>query len=153
VDEQLRSVGIKEDERKEIIRPYVELIGFDLYIVFHQSVYGAFIHLSKNRMLPEDGMSMYEWQNKWPVDGLVSIQRYLSGGSSLTVYMKDQIPQSFPDPAVSEKLKKLAEKIGPIYDGCLRRGGYTEESFKFLETYKGKISVPEDYYRVLIEGR
>jgi hypothetical protein len=38
VNEQLRAVGVKDEERQVIVKPYVELIGFDLYHTFYNSV-------------------------------------------------------------------------------------------------------------------
>jgi hypothetical protein len=149
VNEELQSVGITDEERKEIVRPYIEFIGYDLYIIFYESVRGVLWHF---RTIPTESQGtklISEWEGKWQTDGLNSVRRYLSDGSTLTSHMKEQIPQSFLDTGNNEKLTKLAENIGRIFDGCLRRGGHTEESLKFIDVYKQSSGQPHKYYNIL----
>ncbi len=153
VDEQLQSVGIKEEERKTIVRPYVELIGYDLYIIFYQSVHGALWNRRTRLTEPEAARSIGEWESQFNGE-LESDRRYLFNGSAFTSHMKEQIPQDLHDTGDYEKLEKLAETIGQIFDGCVSRGGHTEESLKFIDVYKKKASSgePRDYYNILTEG-
>jgi hypothetical protein len=44
VDEQLRAVGVKDEDRQAIVKPHVELIGFDLYFTFYNSVRSVLWH-------------------------------------------------------------------------------------------------------------
>ncbi len=67
--------------------------------------------------------------------------------------MKEHISRSFLEANDYEKLEKLADKIGTIFDGYWARGGYTEEAFHFFDFYKKKAATgsPEGYYDALID--
>ena len=164
VDAQLQSIGIEDKERQIIVKPYVELIGYDLYMIFGESLHGALCNCSTGSTKPEVTNVIKELEEKVRIaqtDGLKSLYIYLSDGSKLTSHMKEQIPQSFLDTSDYEKLKNLAENIGHIFDGCLSRGGHTEESLKFMDVYFNvRYHLPfipsgnsVDYYNVLIKGQ
>lgn len=149
VNEELQSVGITEEEKKEIVRPYVEFVAFDLYGIFCNSVAGVFGHHHDG---PEGRMLANEWRKTLPTHDPESFHQ-LSNGSAFASYMKKQIPQSSFDADDQQKLIKLAEKIGHIYDDCLRSGGHTEYSLKFVEKYQKGISIMPSGQSVLSSGQ
>lgn len=145
VDEQLKSIKINDDDRNEIVQPYVELIGFDLYGIFCNSVRSVIEHDrgSEGRALAN------EWARTLPTDNLEYFH-HLSDGSIFASYMKEQISKTSIDADDRHKLTKLADKIGHIFDDCLHSGGYTEESLKFTETYNNNKGIP-NYYNILTD--
>jgi hypothetical protein len=151
VNEQLQAVGIKDEEREEIVRPHVEFIGYDLYNIFYNSVRGVLQHYRTNTIEADRLQLISEWEGKWRPSGLESLRPYLRNGLKLTAYMKEHLSQSFLDPSDYEKLGKLAEKIGTIFDGCWRRSGYTEDSLNFFDVYRKKVfsGQPQDYYNFI----
>jgi hypothetical protein len=62
VDEQLRAVGADDSEIKSLGKPYVQLIGYDLYMVFWQSTRGLLWHHVNDPTTAEGGRRLSEWE-------------------------------------------------------------------------------------------
>jgi hypothetical protein len=150
VNEQLRAVGVKDEERQAIVKPHVELIGYDLYFTFYNAVRSVLWHHRTQPTEIEGTKVISEWEAKWRPDGLNAILPQLTDGQKLTTYMKQHIPRSFIDAPESEKLENLADKVGEIYEGCRIRGGYTEAAFEFLDSYGRSMGRPESDYAILM---
>jgi hypothetical protein len=151
VNEQLRAVGVKDEERQVIVKPHVELIGFDLYFTFYNAVRSVLWHYSTQPTTQIEGTKvMSEWEAKWRPDGLNALQPQLTDGRTLTAYMKQHIPRSFISAPESEKLENLADKVGEIYEGSRKHGGYTEAAFEFIDSYGRSDGRPESDYAILM---
>jgi hypothetical protein len=150
VNEQLRAVGVKDEERQAIVKPHVEFIGFDLYFTFYNSLRSVLWHYRTQPTESEGEKVIREWEAKWRPDGLDTILPQLTDGQKLTAYMKQHISRSFINAPEYEKLENLADKVGQIYEGCRIRGGYTEAAFEFIESYKRSDGRPESNYAILM---
>jgi hypothetical protein len=149
VNEQLRAVGVKDDELQVIVKPHVELIGYDFYMIFYRSVRSVLWHYRTQPTEIEGTKLIGEWDAKWRPGGLSSIQPWLTDGQKLTAYMKQHMSRSSINKPEYEKLVNLADKVGEIYEGCRIRGGYTDAAFGFIESYKA-IGGPESDYDTLM---
>ncbi len=148
VSEQLRNIGVKDDELRTIQQPHIELIGYDLYLLFYNSVRGVILH--EHPPASDDGRVISEWEARWRPSGLDFIRPSLTNGRQLTSFMKQQIsPSIITTPREYSKLESLA---GQLYEGCRSRGGYTDEALKFLESYRADTfpGTPEAYYNALM---
>jgi hypothetical protein len=157
INAQLRTVGISDDEWREIVRPYIELIGYDLYFVFYNAARSAVSHYAQTSQ--SDGRKtqaetlklVQEWDAKWTPTGLDALTPFLSDGQRFTAYMKQEISPSFIEPAAYDKLVKLADTIGALYEECRERGGYTDKALLYLQEYnKGNNGELAGYYAKLM---
>jgi hypothetical protein len=73
VNEQLRAVGVKDEERQAIVTPHVEFIGFDLYFKFYSSVRSVLWHHRTQPTEIEGAKAISEWEAKWRPSGLNAI--------------------------------------------------------------------------------
>jgi hypothetical protein len=66
--------------------------------------------------------------------------------------MKQHISRSIIPAPEYVKLEALADKIGELYEGCRKRGGYTDEALNVVESYRDKARTgqPEEYYNILM---
>ncbi len=143
---------MKDEEWREVIQPHIEIIGYDFYNLFYNSVRGVLLHYRTRVSEIEGAKLIDEWEGKWRPVGLDLIRPWLTDGQKLTSYMKLHILRSFIDAPEYDKLASLADKIGEIYENCRIRGGYTDEAFSFFESYRDKASrgMPGVYYDILM---
>jgi hypothetical protein len=149
VDQQLRRIGVKDDELRAIVQPYIELIGYDFIVEFYNMARGALLH---NRTPGNEGAKVVaEWEAKWTPNGVDPIRSWLVDGRKLTSYFKQQISRSAMPALEYDKLARFADKIGELYEGCRNRGGYTDEALSAFESYRDKVNgTPEGYYNILM---
>lgn len=150
VDEQLRAVGVDDGEIKSLRGPYVELIGYDLYMVFWQSARELLRHHLNDPTPAEGGRRLSEWEARSRPTGIDAIRPSLSDAPKFRELMRKQVPDNLPIPQEKEKLLSLLEKIVTAYSGCVERGGYTEAAMQILNRYND-ISEPDRYYTAVME--
>jgi hypothetical protein len=144
VHDQLRDIGVSNDDLRAIEAPHIQLIGYDLSVLFYHAVRGAMRHARA----PEK--SIEDWDIKWTPSGLESVLPSLADGRRLTTYLKQQIPLSIISAPEVGTFEGLANKIGELYEGCLDRGGYTEGALRFVDLFREHSgAVPDSYYELV----
>jgi hypothetical protein len=128
IDEQLRSIGVGEEERQEIARPHINFIGYDLYLSFYKQTKSAI-----QRHPQPDGSIVQEWDRKYMPKGLAAIGFVFKDGVRLTAYLKELVTPSLVSHDDYEKLTEVAETIGDVFDGCIKRRGYTDDCLPLLD--------------------
>ncbi len=83
VNEQLQAVGIMDEGLREIVRPHIELIGYDLYLNFYNSVRGV-LHRRTQTIEADRSILIIDWEDKWRPYGLEAVGPYLRNGSKVT---------------------------------------------------------------------
>jgi hypothetical protein len=132
VDEQLRSVGTSETERREAARPHLDLIGYDFYVAFYKLLPAAVSRQKVSSDLDNKAVVIQEWTNKHIPRGVLPMQAALVDGEHLSKYLFSQIDSKLVSQDDYDKLTGIADKIGRIFDGCIRRNGYTDDAFYFF---------------------
>ena len=126
IDDQLRSVGVSEEERLEIARPHINYIGYDLYLVFTKMVKPALQSHCQDKSI------IVEWDKKYMPMGIAKIERIFKDGSQFATYLKEQVSLYFVSADDNQKLTVTADRIGEVFDGCIKRRGYTDDCYSLL---------------------
>jgi hypothetical protein len=146
VHEQLRNIGVTTDEFKEIVFPHVSLIGYDLYYYFYATASGVLKHNNSARDVIEN------WEGIWVPRGIgESLKSALFEGRSFTAYLEQLIPRTGISAQETEKLRRLAARIGDLYQSCIERGGYSDDTVTFVQLFRNNASNgPDSYYALLM---
>jgi hypothetical protein len=128
IDEQLRSIGVGEKERQEIARPDINFIGYDLYLLFYKEVKST---IQKHPQ--QEASVLQEWDRKYMPKGLAAIGSIFKDGARLTAYLKELVTPSLVSHDDHEKPTAVAESIGDVFDGCVKRRGYTDDCLSLLD--------------------
>jgi hypothetical protein len=126
IDDQLRSIGVSEEEQLEIARPHINYIGYDLYLRFNRMAKAALQSHCQDKSI------IVEWDEKYMPKGLAKIEPILKDGSQFATYLKEQVSPSFVSRDDNQKLTAIADRIGEAFDGCIKRRGYTEDCCSLL---------------------
>ena len=157
INEQLRTVEVSDADWQAIVWPHVELIGYDLYFIFYYAARSAVSYhvdelQTRDHKTQADTFAILQtWDAKWTPTSLVPLDPFLTEGARLTSYMKQQVSPSLVEPPAYDKLMKLAETVGTLYEACRKHGGYTDETLVYLEEYnKGNNGELGGYYAKLM---
>jgi hypothetical protein len=74
-----------------------------------------------------------EWDRKYTPKGLAAIGSIFKDGVRLTAYLKELVTPSLVSHDDYEKLTEIAESIGDVFDGCIKRRGYTDDCLSLLD--------------------
>lgn len=144
VAQQLEALHVSKAERKEIARPLVRLIGLDLYQSFLQAMDRYVLvrerdYTDQIRQHPDDQAAKDAYQkhifavNEWRMQ---LDHRYDDvDGYNLRASLRRALPLSWVSAQDSEAARKLADEIQALYDDCVKQGGYTSETAKFIDRY------------------
>jgi hypothetical protein len=144
VESQLIDLNVSPEERTEIARPFVRIIGFDLYMAFARTVrgYGAAKNgkllalanasqTAEHRDAVEDhSKRITEWSKR--TEGENPFRR-------LNTYdLKAELDREMPTPDewLNERERRIAQRfeqqILDLYVGCEKKGGFTPEAADFM---------------------
>lgn len=132
VNDQLTAVGVKPDEFRAIVKPYLDLIGFDLGIVFELALSSHVINILGHDRTKESPLTA--WSNEWNANGRLSSTKV--AGMSQAEFaraLKAEIPRDYVQPAEVMKFETFADRLSTIYAGCMARQGYTTEAINFFD--------------------
>jgi hypothetical protein len=124
IDDQLRSIEASEEERLEIARPYINYIGYDLYVRFYQNAKSAL----QSHCQGQDKSRIVAWDKKYMPMGVANMPIF-KDGSQFAAYLKEQVNPSLVSTDDNQKLTAFADRIGEAFDGCIKRRGYTDDWF------------------------
>jgi hypothetical protein len=138
-DEQLALLKVGSDERKEIKRPYVQLIGTDLYGLFYQTmeryVQWKETELRKGANSPDGlaGLQKFtievgEWRKGSSRGPFHDLENY-----DLQIYLTRATPEAVLDENNRLRVEKFRNEILTLYDACKAKGGYTKEAAEFVD--------------------
>ncbi|GAA0018537.1 hypothetical protein [Bradyrhizobium diazoefficiens] len=144
MEQQLEALNVSKQDRKEIARPLVRLIGLDLYYSFLQTM-ERYVHVREKdytdqmRQHPEDQATKEAYQkhifavNDWrtqldhPYDDV--------DGYNLKSSLRRALPTPWVNQQDAEAARKLADQIQTLFDDCAKQGGYTADAAKFIDRY------------------
>jgi hypothetical protein len=64
--------------------------------------------------------------------GVAKIERIFKDGSQFATYLKEQVSPSLVSMDDNQKLTATADRIGEVFDGCIKRHGYTDDCYSLL---------------------
>lgn len=145
VSKQLADLRIPEDERREITRPYVQMIGFDLYMVYVR-VFDRYLNWKNDELLrrynanntTENKQALESFRDKpgnWRARTSRSNVWKGMDASKLADDLEAASPNSWLDPSEIKAADTLKSHIIRLFKDCETRGGYTPEAADFYDTY------------------
>lgn len=153
IDEQLKYAGVSDLERKNIAKPFIGFIKFDLYQIYTSVIYEMLTQYRKSEKGSDCSKSLELFENKLQLNSLEQFQKHLISGEIFASFLKELIPKSLYTASEYSKLHDFADTIGRIFDACLNHGGYTEEAFEFLQSFSRDAGTlrPGYHYRAFVE--
>jgi len=144
IDNQLTSLNVTVEERNEIIRPYVHLIGFDFYQMFVRvldryatwkssdlaKTLSANPNDERRRAVEELSRKQSSWRSRALSDQVYRRLKEADFGTELQRAMPEWLDGSELR-AVDGFRTQLIKLIGD----CERKGGYTPEAAEFYDRY------------------
>ena len=145
VDQQLADLKVSTEERDALKRPYVQLIGFDFFMLFTR-VFDRYASWKNDELLRqlnanhnEETKKAFEsfsqkrdeWRRTALGDGLFG---------RLTSYkFAEEIQRVMPTGWLDERERKAAESFSTqmvrMFEECKKKGGYTLEAADFYDRY------------------
>lgn len=146
IDQQLVDLKLTPEERIEISRPVVRIIGFDLYMIFSRTVqayaglrYSALVERGRSEK-PKDVQARDNHSA-----GYASWYKREQGQNPFlrldTYDLKEELDRETPrsgewmDDRELAITRNLAQTILSLYKGCEAKAGYTPEAAEFLDAY------------------
>ncbi len=168
IDKQLADLNLTPEEREDIVRPVVRIIGFDLYQVFSRTLqaysalrYSALVERARSEK-PE-----YVQARESHSAGYAKWHQREAGQNPFerlnTYDLKSELERETPregewlDERELEITRRFAQEILGLYAGCVAKGGYSTEAAIYLDDYgKGDLDgyqrkAREVYGRVLAD--
>lgn len=145
VDAQLSDLNVTDQERQIITRPYVQMIGWDFYLLFTQ-VLDRYMtwkqddlvrRLNANnteenrRAVQEFPAKQSEWRSRALGDG--AFERVST--FKLAEELQRATPNSWLDEREQRPTEAFKAQLVSLFEGCRRKGGYTPEAAEFYDRY------------------
>jgi hypothetical protein len=145
VDSQLAALKVSREERTALQRPYVQLIGFDFYLLFTRLFdrYGAWKQGELLRQLSANHNEQTAQAREVFAKGLNEWRRRAIGNDvygRLTTYkFEEEMQRAAPDDWLDERERKAAASLRAqmvrMFADCEKKGGYTAEAAEFYDRY------------------
>ena len=135
VDEQLNSLGFTAKEFADVKGEYVRLIGIDM-TYYVEITLGAYIvqHMGSD---VSGSAELSAWSKEWNEARRLNLDKIAAlDGAGVATFLKTELPRDKMKAEDVIKFENLADRIGNIYDSCLKRQGYTPEATKFSEEFR-----------------
>jgi hypothetical protein len=145
VSKQLADLKIPEDERREITRPYVQMIGFDLYMIYVR-VFDRFLNWKTEELMrkynadnsTENKQAIESFRNKpgnWRSRTSRSEVWQRMDATKLAEDLQTANPNSWLDQSEINAADTFKAQIIRLFKDCETKGGYTPEAADFYDKY------------------
>jgi hypothetical protein len=145
VDQQLADLKVSAQERDVLKRPYVQLIGFDFFMLFTR-VFDRYASWKNDELIRQLNANHNEKTKKAFESFSLSRDewRRVALGDSLferlTSYkFAEELQRAMPTGWLDERERKAAQSFGTqmvrMFEECERKGGYTPEAADFYDRY------------------
>jgi hypothetical protein len=145
VDNQLAELKVSTEEREQITRPYVQLIGHDFYSLYTGMLdrYLNWKHDDLMRQLqakPSDGAreavrSLSNKQSEWRTNALGNNAFTRLGTYKFAEELQRATPATWLDDTERKPVEQLSARLVRLFDDCKKKGGYTTEAAEFYDLY------------------
>jgi len=159
VDKQLADLKLTPEERADIARPVVRIIGFDLYQIFSRTLqkyaglrYSKLVEKGRSEK-PQDVRARDNHSAGYTA--WIKREQGQNPFERLDTYdLEDELERETPkqgdwmDDREIAIAKRFAREIISLYKGCVAKAGYTSAAAKFLDDFS---SDPERKAKELYE--
>lgn len=144
-EKQLAELKISEEERREIVRPYVQMIGFDFYMLYVR-IFDRYLNWRSDELMrrynagnsPEAKKALDEFREKpgkWRSLSLRSGMWRDLDSSKLKKELDQADPSTWLAPSEIKAAEELKAEVLGLFKACESKGGYTPEAADFYDTY------------------
>jgi hypothetical protein len=145
VDKQLIDLKISDEERREIVRPYIQMIGFDFYLIYTR-LFDRYLNFKSDELMrrynagnsPESKKALEDFRDKpgtWRSRALrPNIWEGLDG-AKLLKELDQASPAAWLEPNEVKAAEDLKADIVKLFKDCEAKGGYTPEAAGFYDKY------------------
>lgn len=163
INKQLNDIIITDVERREVSRPYVTMIGYELYSIFSRAIRTAVGTYNQTNAEDKYQEHYNQWILKWyslsSVDNNGHVRYdvvapHLDSDNSLYQYMAECIDHStlaFVNKQRLSAMECLAKEICSIYRGCIDKCGYSEKAATFIMRYGSSGVAPVELIKLVDE--
>jgi hypothetical protein len=145
VNKQLADLNISEQERRDIVRPYVEMIGYDLYIIYTR-VFDRYLTWKGGELLrqysathsPEAKKALEDFREKpgnWRSRAFGSDVWDGLNSAKLATRLEEATPNTWLEPNEINAAGALRNDVIRLFKDCETKGGYTTEAADFYDKY------------------
>jgi len=145
VDQQLIALKVGDEERREIKKPLVQMIGLDLWNIYSQ-VMERFLYWKRKELAQRANSEQSE-------EARAALQKFITDEASWRATARGESPfkelanydlekylvVATPTALLDETEKSLAEKFRTevlgLYNGCRAKGGFTPAAAEFYDKY------------------
>jgi len=138
-EERLVALKVNEDEKREITKPYVQLIGVDLYAIFfkvmERYVQWEEMELRKSVNTPEGAAAMQKFTvdvGEWRIP---ASHGPFFDDYDLEVSLRRATPDKILDNTNRSNVMQFRSQVLDFYEVCKSKGGYTKEVAEFVDAY------------------
>jgi hypothetical protein len=146
VDQQLAELKVTPDERANVVRPYVHLIGWDFYQMYIRTLdryvgarYGEFSNRANSKDLDpairaeieRRGPLVNNWRARIFQDGLYARAQ----GGAFPSLLDNADPGELFDNHEKKALAFYRKELSEIFEGCVAKGGFTKEATEYFDKY------------------
>jgi hypothetical protein len=151
IDQQLADLNVSPEERSAITRPFVQMIGFDLYLIFNQVLqkYAA----EKNAALIQRVNSSQKEEDRGAIQShgstITAWTKRIEGKSPFemlaTYKFEDELERIMPraDEWLNQKeletARSFKEELVALFKDCEKKGGYTPAAAAFNQAYRDDL--------------
>jgi hypothetical protein len=145
VDKQLSGLEVTPDERANIARPYLRMIGFDFHLWFTR-LFDRYIEWKQNDLVRQNQVNPTEEKRKEIQNFIYKQSAWRSRALGPEMFHKldtynlaDELQRVMPTDVLSESENRAAESLKTqlvrMFAECERKGGYTPEAAEFFDRY------------------
>ncbi len=129
INHLLSELNISSSEKDEITRPYVHLIGFDLYHIFNGIIEKYALWKKNNLKLPDKMQSFSNEIDKWRKDCQITSSSTFDPYSAL----RREIPTTLLDNHEQDLANRFRQYVIVMYDDCKKKGGLTDKAIELID--------------------
>lgn len=149
LNEQLNAIGLTEVERRVLSKPCVDLIGYDLYIVYVRVVRAMILHHNDDAQRA----LLTKWDSQTSSLGVEGLRPALGSSGEFKKWMGNNIPKDIDDADELLKLHNMIDQLANLFEQCIQYQGYTKAMIEFFDgPAKKATSLPEDAYAYLVQN-
>ena len=139
VYEQLNALKVSDDEKREITKPYVQMIAADLYPIFFK-VMDRYVQweetqLRKSSNTADGAAAMRAFTvdvGEWRIP---ASRGPFYDDYDLEVSLRRGTPDKILDDSNRPNVMKFRSQVLDLYEACKSKGGYTNEAAEFMDAY------------------
>lgn len=130
ISKNLEDIGLSPEKIKEIQRPYVSLIGYDLIAAYKPLIERRI----NSEIIKSDRIFMPSILARYKLLHQINDTKVdIKSGNDLSKYLCDKTKSVIQESRDRQKLCIHAETLGRLFDAAIASGGYTAEVVEYID--------------------